>query len=220
MTKQNNHPNLNDTTIGTLRALDAIMWGSCLFIPLILINSFILSVAMPYSRYLYILPLFIIVKSAFKIPMRHHASEEWRSALWRLRATGCVVLAFSPFWAWWDAAPESRYLFANVAGLLLTLFVFIHNFVTLASITAKLSGWPNFFQYTKFTRMAIIYIMIAPVLAFFIAAWHTNTSNWELMFFIFGTKTLLLPIVGLPVVMSLHTLVYWRQTLSRLFKTA
>jgi hypothetical protein len=67
--------------------------------------------------------------------------------------------------------------------------------------------------------MAVIYIMIAPVLAFFIAAWHANNSNWELMFFIFGTKKLLLPIVGLPSIMSLHTLVYWRQTLSRLFQT-
>lgn len=210
-----NHP--VDTSITTLRALDGIMWGSCLFIPLILMNGFILSVTMPYSRYLYILPLFIIVKSTFGIPMRHHDSEEWRSVLWRLRILGCVALGLSPFWAWWGAAPESRYLFANVAALLLSLFLFMHNFVTLASITAKLSGWLNFFQYTKFTRMAVIYIMIAPVLAFFIAAWHTNNGNWELMFFIFGTKTLLLPIVGLPSIMSLHTLVYWRQSLSRRF---
>jgi hypothetical protein len=207
-----------DTTIRTLRALDGIMWGSCLFIPLILTNSFLLSVTMPYSRFLYVLPLFIIARSTLKIPMNHHDSEEWRTVLWRLRILSCVVLALSPFWAWWNAAPESRYLFANVALLLLSLFIYMYNFVTLASVTAKLSDWSHFLQYTKFTRMAVIYIMIAPVLAFIIAGWHANNSNWELMFFIFGTKKLLLPIVGLPTIMSLHTLVYWRQSLSRLFK--
>ena len=205
-----------DGTVPTLRALDAMLWGSCLFIPLILMNAFLLSVVMPYSRYLYILPLLIIVRASFRIPMTFYDSGEWRGGLRRLRILGCCALALSPFWAWWGASPDSRYLFANVAALLLTLFVFMHNFVSLAAVAAKLSGWTNFQQYAKFTKMAVVYIMIAPVLAFVIAAWQTNNSNWELMFFIFGTKKLLLPIVGLPSIMSLHTLVYWRQNLSRL----
>ena len=203
-------------TLKCLRALDGILLGILLLIPLILLQNLLSIIPSVLIKYFFIVPVFIIFISSFKIPYDYHNRKDWKNVLRRIRFFITGSLALSPFWAWWNQAVDNSYLLINILILLLFAMLYIYNLVTLSLVSAIANEWKRFANLAKLTRLAIMYITIAPLFSFLVTVCFVKNTCWEIIIFIFQNQRLILPFLIIPLLMSIFLILQWRKKLSEM----
>ncbi len=147
-------------------------------------NPFLTVMSAPYARYLYLLPVWFTALVPVHLAPADLPAPEWAKTLRRLRWSALALAGLAPFWGWWQSALNSRYCLLNVGFLCLALFIYLYHLMGLARIIAeaRAQGWLAHFA--RVTRMAIVYLLIAPVLAFFLVAWYENNSGHDILVFV------------------------------------
>ena len=194
-----------------LRALDNILLGIFLLIPIAVFYGWISTISFVLFKYIYIVPMIIICHATFAIPKDIHKNNEWVMVLKRLRFFSAGVVALSPFWGWCHTVTGNIYIFTNVIFLILFSMLYIYNFVTLVVISAKEHGWLGFMLFAKLTRLTIIYIIIAPLVAFIFTTWYMKNSLWSIIIFFIEYQNLILPFILIPLLMANFILIQWRR---------
>jgi hypothetical protein len=199
------------TNLKCLRALDGILLGSLILLPLGILHNLLATVPFIFAKYAYIVPLIIIYKATYRIPFDTYKHREWKRVLRRLRFFAAGVLALSPFWGWWDSAPGNIYIQINIALLILFSILYIYNLVTLSIVSAKESKWPAFAIFAKLTRVVIIYIMITPACAFLFAITYISNSNstWSIIIILLKYQDIIIPLIMTPLFMAALILILW-----------
>lgn len=201
----------NDTDLNLARALDGILLGGSIFTVIILLQIWLPAPPLFIAKFLYIMPLFVICRAILKIPPDAHQHREWNVVLNRLKFFSVVTIALSPFWAWWKYSIDTTYLRINVTLLILAAMLCIYNFTTL-SVIAEKDNPHRFMQiFSRITRFAVIYIMIAPFIAFLFTAYYTQNSSWSILIFCLTYQKIIISIGILPVFMTAFILMRWRQ---------
>jgi len=196
-----------------VRALDGILLGIILVIPIITFQNILLTIPSTLIKYIIIVPAFIIFRSSFRIPNGLYTVKAWRNHLRRMRFFITGSLALSPFWSWWNQALENSYLILNIGFLLLFSMLYIYNLVSLSSVSATEKGNRKFANFAKLTRLWVIYIMIAPFLAFLLTTWFTDKTCWEIVIFQIQNQKLILPFFLIPLFMTIFVILQWRRKL-------
>ena len=197
--------------ITLLRALDGILLGASILTVIIILQVWLPTPPLFLLKFVYILPLVVICRSIYQIPVNLDNPEEWTPILRRLRFFASMMCALSPFWGWWLIAKENMYLRVNVFLLLLSAILCIYNLVTLYIVSgkSKKNSFMNIFS--RLTRVAIIYIMITPFVTIALSTWYIQNSNWSIITLCLKYKDIILSIGVLPVFMSAFILMRWRK---------
>lgn len=186
-----------------LRAFDYIFFGFLILFFLIGFKSLIYTIPIFYIHYLYLLPTFFILFHVYKISPEGFTLLEWEKTLLRLKGSAVITTFLSPFWAWWHNAVNSLYCLVNLALLCISASVFLFNLVGLIIVITKEKNLRGLGWWAKTTRLAIIYMMIAPVAAFFITAWFGKNSGNDIFLFLSRMERWKLLIFCSPVFMTL-----------------
>ncbi len=208
---QANSDTNSDTNINLLRALDGILLGGLFLMILILMQLWLPTPPLLIAKFLYIIPLFIICRAVFKIPSTAYPNRAWKIVLKRIRFFSAATVALSPFWAWWKNFPYNPYLRINVVLLALAAMLTIYNFVNLSIISKKKNPQTFMLIFSRITRFAILYIIIAPFITFIIAAYYTENYSWSIIILFLTYKKIIISIAILPVFMTAFILMRWRK---------
>lgn len=147
-------------------------------------NPFLTVMPAAYARYLYLLPVWFAALATLHLSSADLPEQEWPKALRRLRWSALAMAGLAPFWGWWQAALNSRYCLFNVGLLCLALVIFLYHLVGSARILAAARGQDWLIHLARVTRLAIVYLLIAPFLAFFLVAWYENSSGHDILLFV------------------------------------
>lgn len=191
-----------------LRTFDYIFFGFLILLFLIAFRSVIYTIPVLYIRYLYLLPTFFILFHIYKISPEGFTLLEWEKTLLRLKWSAFITAFLSPFWAWWHDAVNSLYCLVNLALLCISASIFLFNLVGLIIVITKEKNLRRLGWWAKTTRLAIIYMMIAPVAAFFITAWFGKNSGNDIFLFLNRLERWKLLIFCSPVFMTIGLV--WR----------
>ena len=203
-----------DINLEFMRALDGILLGSGILGAIIILQMWFPVTSRFFIRYIYLIPVFIIMRASFAIPAEKYQADKWIKVTGRFRFFAFALLALSPFWGWWSNSPENSYLQINCMLLLLVAMLYVYNFVSLAVIAGKESDLKAFEIFARITRIAIIYMMIAPLIALFFSITYTRSSSWALIVFLIAHKTLIISIGTIPLFMAIFILLRWRHQTS------
>ena len=193
--------------------MDGIISGIFLLALLLFFSPMIMTFPVRIFRYFYIVPVGFVFILIMTIPRDLQESLKWKSGLGRLRFFAYLSLGVSPFWVWWHADINNSYFLANIGIFVFSLILGLYNLISVASASVEERSRVIFFLFTRFARMVLIYVMIAPVLAFFITIWVGQGVGRDVIIILYEVRGWYLLVFGLPLFLSLYILWYWRQVL-------
>ena len=196
-----------------IRALDGLISGSCMIILLLFISRMLITLPILIAKYFYLIPVLFSFITIMRIPKKLHSGEKWLSALGRLRLFAFVALGVSPFWVWWNNNLNSNYFLFNNGIFIFSLILCLYNMISIVSASAEEYAYEWFFVFTRFARMALIYVLIAPVMAFFFTVWLSQQGGKEIIIILFQIQGWDLIIFGVPFALTMYILWQWRQLL-------
>jgi hypothetical protein len=194
------------------RTFDRFTAGLAGIILILYANPFLAMSQFPYARFLYLFPVWFTAASVLNLNPRYLADTAWEKAVWRIRWSAIAMAGLAPFWAWWQVALDSRFCIVNLALLCFSLFLFLFNLVGAGRILAEKWGEPWLALSARFTRMAVIYLLIAPVMAFFVTVWYGNNSGHDILSFMQRISWWKRHLLTLPILLTI--MICWQ--LSRL----
>lgn len=194
-----------------LRALDGIILGATILTAIMIIQSWLPAPPLFLLKFIYILPLFVICRSIYQIPLNLYKRDEWNTVLRRLRFFAFTMIALSPFWEWWMESKDNLYFRINVFMLILSTILCIYNLVTLYIVAHKKEKKSFMNIFSRLTRLTIIYIMITPFITFAFSTWYIQNSTWSIITLCLKYKDLLFSIGILPFFMSAFIIMRWRK---------
>ncbi|MBN1864178.1 MAG: hypothetical protein JW808_04695 [Victivallales bacterium] len=199
--------------IKCIRALDGIISGVSMVALLLFFSPEIIAFPIKLFRYLYIVPITFVFILVISIPRDLHPSEKWHNGLGRLRFFSFLALGLSPFWVWWHSDINNSYFLSNIAVFVMSLVLCLYNLISIASASAEENSRGLFFLFSRFSRMVLIYVLIAPVLAFFITVWLGQSGGRDIFIVLYQIRGWEIFIFGMPLCLSLYTIWHWRQIL-------
>lgn len=199
--------------IKSIRALDGLISGAFLVGLSLYFTRELIAVPILFIKYLYIIPILFIFITIMNIPKQLYQELKWQHALERLRFFSFLTLAFSPFWIWWHNNLNNRYFLFNVGVFIFSVTLTLYNMISIASIASKENDSSLLFLFTKFARLMVIYILIAPTLAFFITIWLGQNGGKEIIFILVKLQGWSVIIFGVPFLLTAYALWHWRLNL-------
>lgn len=196
-----------------IRALDGLISGSFMVLLFLWISRILVSLPISIAKYLYLIPVLFTYITIMSIPKALHSGENWLSSLGRLRIFALIALGVSPFWAWWFNNLNISYFLINNGIFIFCLVLCLYNMISIASASAEEYGIEWFFVFTRFSRLALIYILIAPVLAFFVTVWLAQNGGKEIVIVLMQIQGWDLIIFGIPFSLTMYIMWQWRQLL-------
>ena len=82
--------------------------------------------------------------------------------------------------------------------------------ISMVSAAAEEDGNEWFFLFTRFARMTLIYVLIAPVLAFFITVWLGQNGGRDIFVVLFQIQGWDIIVFGVPFCLTIYILWHWR----------
>lgn len=165
------------------RTFDRFTAGLAGIVLVLYANVFLAASQVPYVRFLYLIPIWFAAAGVLSLHPGYLVDVAWEKAVWRIRWSAIAMAGLAPFWAWWQVALNSRYCIVNLGLLCFSFFLFLFNLVGACRILAERRGEPRLALLARFTRMAIVYLLIAPVMAFFVTVWYGNNSGHDILLF-------------------------------------
>jgi len=148
-------------------------------------------------EYAYIIPVYMLFSGAMHFPEKAFQLFLYRKSLSRLVAVSLVMMLLSPFLQWWLQDTNSYYLLFNFLFLCLSGAFFIASLANLFHAVSKEEGFRWISAMSRLTRLGALYLMMAPLLAFFatvlfgkctgrdILLFVARLEKWELLIFLF-----------------------------------
>lgn len=208
--KKKHKKNPHILEIKCIRALDGLISGIFLVALFMFFSPLLISLPITIIRYFYLVPILFVFIVIFTIPKRLHKTEKWFSALGRLRLFAFVTLGLSPFWIWWHSNLNNPYFLANIAFFVFSQIMCLYNMISMVSAAAEDDGNERFFLFTRFSRLTVIYVLIAPVLAFFITVWLGKNGGRDIFLVLFQIKGWDIVVFGIPFALTIYILWHWR----------
>jgi len=200
----------NSNKIKSIRALDGLISGAFLVGLFLYFTRELITVPILFVKYLYIIPILFIFITIMNIPKKLYQELKWQHTLERLRFFSFLALGFSPFWIWWHHNLNNRYFLFNVGIFIFSVILTLYNMISIASVASKENDNNLLFLFTKFARLIVIYILIAPTLAFFITVWLGQNGGKEIIFILVKLQGWSVIIFGVPLLLTAYALWHWR----------
>jgi hypothetical protein len=213
MTDKQKQPHINE--VKCIRALDGLISGSCMIILFLFFSRLLIALPILIAKYLYLIPVLFSFITIMNIPKKLHTGEKWISALGRLRLFAFIALGVSPFWAWWHYNLNVSYFLINNGIFVFSLVLCLYNMISIVSASAEEYGYEWFFVFTRFARLALIYILIAPILAFFVTIWLGQNGGKEIIIVLLQIQGWDLFVFGVPFALAMYIMWHWRLLLVR-----
>lgn len=211
MTKTKIKPHVYE--VKCIRALDGLISGSFMVLLFLFTSRILIALPISIAKYLYLIPVLFSFITIMHIPKAMHSGENWLNALGRLRLFAFIALGVSPFWAWWHHNLNSSFFLINNGAFIFCLILCLYNMISIASSSAEEYGYEWFFVFTRFSRLALIYILIAPVLAFFVTVWLSQNGGKEIVIVLIQIQGWDLIVFGIPFILTMYIMWQWRQLL-------
>ncbi len=147
-------------------AVNRIFWGMAATFAYVYLRFLIELAPVPLMRYVFIVPASVILVSAAMIPSGIFACPRWNRLVAVIRGSAAAAFLLSPFWTWWNSAPDSAYCTANMILLCGASLLFMN---LLNSCVIFLSGELGFgwtMALAKCARFALIYLSLPCLVAF------------------------------------------------------
>lgn len=196
--------------IKCIRALDGLISGAFMVALFMFFSPMLMTFPITIIRYFYLIPILFVFIVIFTIPQKLHKTEKWRQALGRLRLFAFLTLGFAPFWVWWHNSPNTPYFLTNIACFIFCQVLCMYNMISMVSSAAEDDGNEWFFLFTRFARLALIYVLIAPILAFFFTVWLGFNGGRDIFLVLFQLKGWDIVVFGVPFALTIYILWHWR----------
>jgi hypothetical protein len=134
------------------------------------------------AQYLYIVPFCLLFHSAFEFRMSMPPDSPFVVNANRALAAGFFSMMLSPFFYWWLSFPEKTYFLYSLHAFMFFLSVFLFNVAGITRTAASLVESPRLILCAKFARIFILYGLIAPLFAFFLACWIVEIEGDDVYF--------------------------------------
>ena len=203
------------TEIKCVRTLDGLISGTFMAAVFMFFSPMLMSLPVTLIRYLYLIPILFVFIIIFTIPKHLHKTEKWYDALGRLRLFAFISLGLAPFWFWWHSSMNNPYLMINVCIFIFAQVMTLYNMMALVSAAAEDDGYTWFLLFTRFSRLVLIYLLIAPLLALFITICLGFIKEIDIFILLFNLKSWDIIIFGVPLGLTLYALWQWRLILVR-----
>jgi len=198
-----------------VRALDGLISGAAMIFFFLFSSRILITLPISIAKYLYLIPVLFSFITIMNIPKKLHSSEKWLNALGRLRLFAFIALGISPFWIWWHYNLNSGYFLINNGIFVFSLVLCLYNMISIVSASAEEYAYEWFFVFTRFARLALIYILIAPVMAFFVTVWLGQNGGGEIIIILLQIQGWDLIIFGVPFALTIYIMWHWRLLLVR-----
>lgn len=199
------------------KSLDGFFYGLSGLVMIVSFNRLIISLPVELGHFLYLFPLGLILFSVKNIPADAYPSTRWKKSSSRLKWSALIVAGLSPFWGWWQEINDRLYLLINMILLILSSILLLFNLVSIIIFLAKENKKTGTFYIAQFTRLAIIYLLIGPVAAFFTTAIFLfgKSSGGDIFTYFILIESWKFLILGIPVFLTLWILFVLRKEYSR-----
>ena len=200
------------------RALDSMIAGLILLIFLLSLKRMMDVLPIPYIQYFYIIPVYLVFYGAISLPATGFKLFLYGKACARLKWSAFMVLLLSPFLHWWLEDPESTYLLVNFIGLCIAAAIFIVSLSNLVYAVSKEDNLVLISGMSRLARFSSLYLMLAPVLAFFVTVIFGKSSGQDIFMFVVKIERWELLVFFFPVILSLGMLMQLRYAKYRKLK--
>ncbi|GEM_PF-4062278 len=200
------------------RAIDCIIAGIIMLICLLSLKRMFDVLPVPFIQYFYVIAAYLIFYGAMWFPQSGFKLFLYNKSLMALKWSSFVVLLLSPFLHWWSQDPERTYLLMNFMGLCIASAIMIVCISNLAYAVAREDNLILISWMSRISRLAALYLMLAPVIAFFVTVIFGKCSGQDIFLFIVKVERWQLLIFLFPVVLSLATLMQLRYAKYRKLK--
>lgn len=199
--------------IKCIRALDKLIPGVSIVFILLIFSRLLLNIPILWIKYLYLIPILFVFITIMNIPSKLYSGDRWINALGRLRLFAFIALGFSPFWIWWHSNLNSGYFLINTGIFVFAQICCLYNMVLIVAAATEEDGNKIFYLFCRFARIALIYTMIAPMLALFIIVWLVQRSGSEVVILLYQIQGWDLMVLGGAFVPTVYVLWHWRKNL-------
>ena len=201
-------PHINE--IRCIRVLDGLISGASIVFISLIFSRQLLTIPIAAIKYFYLVPVLFVFITIMNIPKNLHSGKKWINALGRLRLFAFITLGFSPFWIWWHFNLNSSYFLINTGIFLFAQILCLYNMISIAAAAANEDDNKVFFLFCRFARLALIYAMIAPILALFLTVWLGQNNGGEVVIILYQIQGWNIIVLGLPFLLTIYVLWHWR----------
>jgi hypothetical protein len=119
-------------------------------------------------------------------------------------AFNTLILSFSclflsPFLQWWQNFQDNWYFFVSAELFLLCLSIFLFNFAGLLKTSVDYMCFKHFSVLAKFARLFVLYGLMAPFLAFFVASLYGQIGGDDVYSIVLNASVWVRVLLFLPV---------------------
>jgi len=161
-----------------------------------------------WARFLYLVPLGYAAAATLLLRPDCYSRPEWPAAVWWVRWSALLMAGLAPFWGWWQLLPDSRYCLVNTALFCLVGQLFLFQVVSSGRIVAEADGHPRLAWFCRITRLAVIYLLLAPALALILTVGYEQNSGLEVWYLLGRLSAWQQLILATPVMLTVA--VCWR----------
>jgi len=192
------------------RALDNISYGAVILIFLLCFKEMLDMLPIPFVQYFYIVPIYMIFSGVMLFPEKGFQLFQYRKALFRLVWGAIVMLLLSPFLQWWSVDTNSPYLLFNFLLFGISVGFFIISLANLFHAVAREEGIRWVSHLSRLTRFTALYLMMAPLLAFFVTVLLGKCVGQDIFLFVVRLEKWKLIVFLFPVFLALTMLIQLR----------
>lgn len=192
------------------RALDNISYGIILLIFLLSFKDMLDALPIPFVEYFYIIPTYMIFSGVMHFPEKGFKLFLYKKALFRLTVGALAMFLLSPFLHWWSQDTNSSYLLFNFLLLCLSGAFFITSLSNLFYAVSKEENLVWILRISRLTRLASLYLMMAPLLAFFVTVLFGKCTGQDILLFVVRLEKWELLLFLFPVLLAMVMLLQLR----------
>jgi len=192
------------------RALDNVSFGTILLVFLLCFKGMLDVLPIPFIQYSYIIPIYMIFSGVMHFPEKGFQLFQYRKSLFRLVWGTIFMLLLSPFLQWWSIDTNSPYLLFNFLLFCISVVFFIISLSNLFNAVAREEGIRWVSRISRLTRFTALYLMMAPLLAFFVTVLLGKCVGQDIFLFVVRLEKWKLIVFLVPVFLTLMMLIQLR----------